>query len=146
MSEAPMRDASVVVAIDDKNKVAILTADFPKHGGEFLFLPGGRREAGEDAAACARRELKEEAGVTATSWAHLGNYAMTLASTARIDLFLASGLTLGLQELTDSEQDFKLDWWPLEAALAATEKGRFLLPAGPLALLLAARAVACPPT
>lgn len=139
MSEAPTRDASVVVAIDDKNKVAILSADFPKHGGEFLFLPGGRREDCEDAAACARRELKEEAGVSAASWAHLGSYAMTLASTARIDLFLARGLSLGPQELTDSEQDFKLHWWTLDSALDAAEKGRFLLPAGPLALLLAAR-------
>lgn len=138
MSE-PTRDASVVVAIDDSDCVAILSADFPQHGGEFLFLPGGRRETGEDAKACARRELKEEAGVTAREWAHLGSYAMTLASIARIDLFLARGLTLGQQELTESEQDFKLDWWPLDAALDAVESGRFLLPAGPLALLLAAR-------
>lgn len=35
---------------------------------------------------------------------------MTFTSTARIDLFLALELTLGPQELTDSEQDFKLDW------------------------------------
>ncbi|MEV1025301.1 NUDIX hydrolase [Streptomyces sp. NPDC050264] len=142
MSDAPTRDASVVVAIDDTDKVAILSADFPQHGGEFLFLPGGRREDGEDAATCARRELKEEAGVTASSWTHLGSYAMTLASTARIDLFLARNLVLGPQELTDSEQDFKLEWWPLDATLDAVEKSRFLLPAGPLALLLATRATA----
>jgi ADP-ribose pyrophosphatase len=140
MSDAPTRDASVVVAIDDSNKVAILSADFPQYGGEYLFLPGGRREDGEDAATCARRELREEAGVTASSWTPLGNYAMTLASTARVDLFLARNLVLGPQELTDSEQDFKLDWWPLDAALDAVEKGRYLLPAGPLALLLASRA------
>ncbi|MFE5689883.1 hypothetical protein ACFQ7Y_43080, partial [Streptomyces sp. NPDC056512] len=62
-------------------------------------------------------------------------------STARIDLFLARGLTLGPQELTAAEQDFKLEWWPLDVALAGAEQGRFLLPAGPLALLLAARLV-----
>ncbi|WP_327575442.1 MULTISPECIES: NUDIX hydrolase [unclassified Streptomyces] len=141
MSDAPTRDASVVVALDQAHNVAILSADFPAHGGEYVFLPGGRREDDEDAASCARRELKEEAGVTASSFTHLGSYAMTLNSTARIDLFLASGLTLGPQELTDGEQDFKLEWWPLDAALAGAEQGRFLLPAGPLALLLAARLV-----
>ncbi|MEV8320454.1 NUDIX hydrolase [Streptomyces sp. NPDC059900] len=139
MSDAPTRDASVVAAVDDDHHVAILSAHFPKHGGEYLFLPGGRREDNEDAATCARRELKEEAGVTASSWKHLGSYAMTLASTARIDLFLAQQLTLGAQELTESEQGFKLDWWPLDTALQEAERGRFLLPAGPLALLLAAR-------
>lgn len=141
MSDAPTRDASVVVALDDVRQVAILSARFPNHGGDFLFLPGGRREHGEDALACARRELKEEAGVTASSWTALGNYAMTLASTARVHLFLAEELTLGPQELTDNEQDFKLDWWPLDSALGAAEHGRFLLPAGPLALLLTVRRV-----
>ncbi|MFJ5266746.1 NUDIX hydrolase, partial [Streptomyces sp. NPDC088387] len=126
---------------DDNDKVAILSTHFPRHGGDYLFLPGGRREDHEDPNACARRELREEAGVCASSWTHLGSYAATLASTARIDLFLARQLTLGPQELTENEQDFKLEWWPLEACLTAAEQGRFLLPAGPLALLLAARSL-----
>lgn len=141
MSEAPTRDASLIAAIDDGNRVAILDTHFRRHGGEYLFLPGGRREDGEDAATCARRELREEAGVTADDWSHLGTYAMTLASTARVDIYLAQGLTLGPQELTETEQDFKLSWWSLEMAISAAERGRFLLPSGPLALLLAARAI-----
>ncbi|WP_327668921.1 MULTISPECIES: NUDIX hydrolase [unclassified Streptomyces] len=141
MNDAPTRDASVVAALDDTGKIAILSAPFPDHSGDFLFLPGGRREDGEDALTCARRELREEAGVTASSWTALGNYAMTLASTARIHLFLAQNLTLGPQELTDTEQDFKLEWWPLHSALDAAEHGRFLLPAGPLTLLLTARRI-----
>ncbi|MEV6058177.1 hypothetical protein [Streptomyces sp. NPDC052107] len=58
---------------------------------------------------------------------------------ARVHLFEARGLTLGPQELTESEQDFKLMWLPMGDALRAVDEGRFLLPAGPLALLLAAR-------
>ena len=38
----PTRDASVVVARDGHGRVAVLSADFPRHGGEYLFLPGGR--------------------------------------------------------------------------------------------------------
>ncbi|MFD3481928.1 NUDIX hydrolase [Streptomyces sp. NPDC058665] len=136
---APTRDASVIVARDDSDRVAILTADFPRHGGEYLFLPGGRREDGETPEDCARRELREEAGTTATEWRALGSYAMTLASTARIHLFEARQLALGPQELSPNEADFKLAWWPIGEALTAAAGGRFLLPAGPLALLLADR-------
>ncbi|MEU9339040.1 NUDIX hydrolase [Streptomyces sp. NPDC048290] len=131
-----MRDASVVVARDADGLVALLSADFPAHGGEYLFLPGGRFERGESPLDCARRELREEAGVTATSWRELGAYAITLGSAARVHLFEASGLTVGPQQLTAGEVDFKLMWWPMEIALNAARTGRFLLPAGPLALFL----------
>jgi ADP-ribose pyrophosphatase len=135
----PVRDASVVVARDEHGQVALLTGDFSRHGGEFLFLPGGRREDGETPEECARRELREEAGVTADSWRPLGAYAITLGSSARVHLFEARGLTLGPQELTPTEEDFKLLWWPLEDAVRAATEGRFLLPAGPLALFLSVR-------
>jgi ADP-ribose pyrophosphatase len=63
-----MRDASVIVAQDADGMVAVLTAEFPEHGGEYVFLPGGRREGDETPEDCARRELREEAGVTAETW------------------------------------------------------------------------------
>lgn len=136
------RDASVIVARDSRDMVAVLSAEFPQHGGEYLFLPGGRREPGETPDGCAERELREEAGVTAESWRPLGSYAITLDSGARLHLFLAEGLTCGPQQLTPSEEDFKLMWWPLHEAIQAATEGRFLLQGGPLALLLAQQAIA----
>ncbi|MFJ4152732.1 NUDIX hydrolase [Streptomyces galbus] len=138
MSDGALRDASVIVARDANDLVALLSADFPAHGGEYLFLPGGRREDGESPLACARRELREEAGVTALRWRPLGSHAITLGSQARIHLYEARDLALGPQQLTESEQGYKLMWWPMADALRAVEEGRFLLPAGPLALLMAA--------
>jgi ADP-ribose pyrophosphatase len=139
--QGPTRDASVVVARDAGGLVALLSAHFPDHGGDYLFLPGGRKERGETDEECARRELREEAGITATTWRPLGSYALTLASPARIHLYEARDITCGPQQLTPTEQDFKLAWWPMDEALDAAAEGRFLLPAGPLALLLAERAV-----
>lgn len=130
-------DASVIVARDDHGKVAILTAQFAEHGGEYLFLPGGKEESGETPEECARRELLEEAGVTAQQWRHLGSYAMTLKSPARVHLFEATQLTCGPQQLMSWEEGFELMWWPMEHALKAIDEGRFLLQGGPLALLLA---------
>lgn len=137
-----MCDASVIVARDTDSTIAVLTAQFPKHGGEYAFLPGGRREDDETPEECARRELREEAGVTAQTWRPLGSYAITLNSTARIHLFLAEGLTCGPQQLTPSEADFKLMWWPMADAIQAATQGRFLLQGGPLALLLAQQVTA----
>ncbi|MET9690371.1 NUDIX hydrolase [Streptomyces sp. NPDC006514] len=134
-----MRDAAVIVARDESGLVALLTSRFPKHGGEYLFLPGGRMEPGETPEECGHRELREEAGITAQSWRPLGSYAITLGSTARVHLYLAEGLTLGPQQLEPSEADFKLMWWPMQDAITAATEGRFLLQGGPLALLLADR-------
>jgi len=136
----PTRDASVVVARDDNGLVAVLSAHFPDHGGDYLFLPGGRREPDETPEECARRELREESGVIAEVWRPLGSYALTLASPARVHLYEARVLTCGPQELTPTEEDFTLTWWPMAEALHAAARGRFLLPAGPLALFLAERA------
>lgn len=136
------RDASVIVARDAEGLVAVLTAEFTQHGGEYLFLPGGRREESETPEDCARRELSEEAGVVARTWRPLGSYTITLDSTARIHLFLAEGLTCGPQQLTPGEEDFKPMWWPMPDAIRAATEGRFLLQGGPLALLLAQQVIA----
>ncbi|MEW5354421.1 NUDIX hydrolase [Streptomyces sp. 16-176A] len=138
MTDIPnLQDASVTVALDEGGRVAVLSSRDSGHGK--MFLPGGRRDPGEKPEQCARRELREEAGVTAAKWRHLGTYAITLGSAARISLYLAEELTLGVQELNDTEADFKLTWWPLADAVTAAAEGHFLLPAGPLALLLTER-------
>ncbi|HEV8264468.1 MAG TPA: NUDIX hydrolase [Gemmatimonadales bacterium] len=65
-------------------------------GGPLLEIPAGRLAPGEEPAACARRELQEEAGVTAGRVEHLTTIWTTPGFTdERIHLFWAADLTPG---------------------------------------------------
>lgn len=59
-------------------------------GGKLWEAPAGRLEPGEDPAACARRELEEEAGATAERFEHLTTIFTTPGFTdERIHLYAA---------------------------------------------------------
>src|SRR5881396_420731 len=63
-------------------------------GGPLLEIPAGRLSPGEEPAECARRELREEVGVTAGRIEHLTTIWTTPGFTdERIHLFWASELT-----------------------------------------------------
>jgi len=65
-------------------------------GGPLLEIPAGRLDPGEDPAACARRELLEEVGVTAGRVEHLTTIWTTPGFTdERIHLYWAAELTPG---------------------------------------------------
>jgi ADP-ribose pyrophosphatase len=65
-------------------------------GGPLFEIPAGRLNPDEDPADCARRELREEAGVTPERLERLTSIWTTPGFTdERIHLFWASGLTTG---------------------------------------------------
>jgi ADP-ribose pyrophosphatase len=64
--------------------------------GYMYEIPAGRLDPGEDPRECARRELKEETGCTATSIEHLYTMYTTPGFTdEKIHIFIATGLTHG---------------------------------------------------
>jgi ADP-ribose pyrophosphatase len=90
---AEHRDAVAVVALDDGGRVTLVRQYRHPASRVLLELPAGLREAGEDAEACARRELLEETGLEADRLERLGGcYPSAGFSTEFIELFLATGV------------------------------------------------------
>ena len=88
--------AAAVVALDREGTVTMLSQWRHAIGAWMWEVPAGCRDAGEDALACARRELGEEAALAAARWDHLGSI-VTIPSFCdeRIELYLARDLRPG---------------------------------------------------
>jgi ADP-ribose pyrophosphatase len=85
---------AAVVAIDAQRRVCLLRQYRHAAGGYIYELPAGKLEPGEPPEATARRELVDEASVSATNWSSLGAYFSSPGVfTEVIHLYLATGST-----------------------------------------------------
>lgn len=84
--------AVFIVAVDDADRVALVTIDRYATGGPSLEVPAGGTD-GEDPLVGAQRELLEEIGVRADSWIEIGRMnALNGLANAPEHVFLATGL------------------------------------------------------
>lgn len=91
---------------------------------EFIEIPAGKIDPGEDELAAAKRELAEETGYAARDWMHVTTIHPLIAySTERIELYLASGLTQSTRAL-DEEEFLEVLEFELAEALTMVESGR----------------------
>lgn len=92
-------------------------------GGYVYEIPAGRLDPGEDPAACAGRELREETGCTAQQIDRLFTMFTTPGFTdERIHVFMAVGLTRGAVE-HEADEFLEVETMPLSRALAMIESG-----------------------
>jgi ADP-ribose pyrophosphatase len=95
---------AAIVAIDDLQQVCLLRQYRYVAGGWIWELPAGKLEPPEPPEATARRELIEEAGVTARDWEDLGTMLSSPGVfTEVLHLFLARGLAPARAQLEDNE-------------------------------------------
>ncbi len=115
--------AAAIVAIDERGEVAILQQWRHAIGGYLWEIPAGTRREGEDSRACAERELREEAGLGASNWAHLGAI-VTIPSFCdeRIELFLARDLSESAQQ-HDPDEVIRVVRFPLGETLRMIRDG-----------------------
>jgi ADP-ribose pyrophosphatase len=70
----------------------------------FIEFPAGKIDPGEDHLECARRELQEETGYTATDWQFICTIHNAIAyADEHLELFLARGLVAGEAKLDEGE-------------------------------------------
>ncbi len=88
--------AVAVAAVDDEGRLLLIRQYRHPVAAYMWEIPAGLLDLpGEDLLDCARRELAEEAGVTATQWSPLLQLALSPGGTSeRITIFRATGLTL----------------------------------------------------
>jgi ADP-ribose pyrophosphatase len=91
---------------------------------EFIEVPAGKREAGEDPLETAKRELLEETGYAASGWQHLGVVHTAIAySDEGIEMYVATGLQKRERKL-DQGEFLELLEVTLEEAWAMVRDGR----------------------
>jgi ADP-ribose pyrophosphatase len=131
--------ASAVVALDNDGRIAMLTQYRHAIGGWLREVPAGCRNRGESPLECAQRELREEAGLMAHQWNHLGSI-VTIPSFCdeRIELFLARDLSPSAGQL-DFDEVIKVEQINLEQALVMVVEG-VIIDAKTIAALHHARA------
>ncbi len=111
------RGSVAVVALDEDDNVLLVNQFRSAVGRTVLEIPAGTLEPGEEATACALRELREETGYMAESVEQLHVfYASPGFSDERIWLYLGTGLRPGSQDV-EGDESIEVVKLPLSRAL-----------------------------
>ena len=114
---------AMVALLDDGRVVMERQYRYPL-GGDLLELPAGKIDPGEEPLVTAKRELLEETGYVASSWALLTTMEPLAAySSERIHIYLARGLERRVRQLDDGEF-LEVFAEPLSALLEGVRSGR----------------------
>lgn len=115
--------AVAVAAVDDAGRILLIRQYRHPMGAYMWEIPAGLLDqAGEDPLECARRELVEEAGVTAEVWSTLLTLALSPGGTSeRITVFRATGLTIDEESRPHTgeaeERELPQLWIPIAEAV-----------------------------
>ena len=105
--------AVAIVAVDDEGCVALVRQLREATRRRLLELPAGTAEPGEEPLATARRELKEECGLSGGEWRELAAFWTTPGfCRERMHLFAAEGVERG-EASPAPDEELELVRWPV---------------------------------
>lgn len=113
-----------IVAIDERDRVALVGQWRYTLDVQSWEIPEGGAPRAESPLVGARRELREETGLSAAEWREIGVVHVSNSVTDEVaHLFLATDLSEGTAEL-DGTEDVTLRWEPFDEAVLMTLDGR----------------------
>jgi 8-oxo-dGTP pyrophosphatase MutT (NUDIX family) len=135
--QAPI--GSTICALTKASHVYLVREYHYAQDSSAFELPSGGVDEKETPLKAAKRELKEETGLTARKWTYLGVInPFTVIFRAPNNLFLAEDLTEG--EAEDEEKDLiRIEKLPFKKVLELVEKGEITHAASVAAILKTAR-------
>ena len=121
--------AVAIVAVDGQGCVTLVRQLREPARRRLLELPAGTREAGEEPLATARRELREECGLTGGRWRELASFWTTPGfCREEMHVYLAENVEPGEAD-PDADEEFEIVRWhvdELAAKLAEIEDAKTL--------------------
>lgn len=120
--------AVAILALDDQGRVLLIQQYRHPIRHRDWELPAGLLDMpGEEPLAAAQRELAEEADLVAAHWEPLvSSWTTPGGNDEVIHVFLASGVSTANEAhaRVDEEADIRVEWVPIDAAVAAVLDGR----------------------
>lgn len=134
-----------VAVVDDEGRILLIQQYRHPVRARLWEVPAGLLDVpGEDPLDAARRELIEEADLTAESWELLSDSCLTPGgSSETMRLYLARGISLvpeaDRHERSEEEAGMRFEWVGLDDALEAVTDGRITNAIAQLAILQVSR-------